>query len=424
MKWFRWMMAASAVLAMPAFAADRPHVTPKAVHGRVATASLPVMLPDSVIPLPVSVGKSVVVAVGQEITKVSITDPTIADVAMLSRKEVLVNGKRAGTTSLIVWTKHGRRTYDVAARVDAGLLKATIQRATGARDLEVEVVNDAVLLYGKVDRSSQAIMAEKLASGFAPRVINLLAPSAVQQVQVNVEIVELSKGAGSELGIKWGQMNRTSSGEDVFESDHTSWIQSDPRNPRNGESLSNLANFGGATAFGLYERISARLNYMVQNGTARVLAKPNLVAVSGGKAEFLAGGEIPVPTSQTQGQVTFEWKPYGIKLAIEPTVLEDGRISMKVAPEVSQLDYNNAVRVANFVVPAVTTRRAETQLVLGQGQGLAIGGLLQDSESRSIEKLPFLGDVPILGELFKSTKYQKNETELTILVTPRLVDQK
>ncbi len=373
--------------------------------------------------LPVSVGKSQVVTVGSDVTKVSITDPTIADVAVLSKKDVLINGKKPGTTNLIVWTKQKRITYDVVVRVDAGLLKATIQRATGAKDLQVEVVNDSVLLYGKVDRTSQSQMAEKLAGGFATRVINLLAADAVQQVQVDVEVIEMNKGGASELGIKWGQMLRTANGEDFFEADHLSTIQSDPRNPRNNQPGSALVS-GGGTAFGMYERIAARLNLMVQNGQARVLAKPNLVAVSGGKAEFLAGGEIPLPIAQQQNQVTFDWKPYGIKLLIEPTVLEDGRISMKVAPEVSQLDYSNAVRIANFIVPAVSTRRAETQLVLNQGQGLAIGGLIQSNETKSVESVPLLGQIPILGELFKSTKFQRNETELTILVTPRLVASK
>lgn len=386
------------------------------------STSLPAMaLADET--LPVSVGKSQVVTVAADVTKVSVTDPTIADVAVLSKRDVLLNGKKPGTTNLIVWTKRRRITYDVVVRVDAGLLKATIQKATGAKDLQVEVVNDSVLLYGKVDRTSQSQMAEKLASGFAPHVINLLAPSAVQQVQVDVEVVELNKGGGSELGIKWGQMLRTANGEDFFESDHYSAIQSDPRNPRNNQPGAALIS-GGGTAFGLYERIAARLNLMVQNGTARVLAKPNLVAVSGGKAEFLAGGEIPLPVSQQQGQVTFDWKPYGIKLQIEPTVLEDGRIAMKVAPEVSQLDYSNAVRVANFVVPAVSSRRAETQLILNEGQGLAIGGLIQNNETKSVEQVPILGSIPILGELFKSTKFQHNETELTILVTPHLVASK
>lgn len=397
MKWFHWILAL----------------------GLAVTPSLPAYSQSDQI-LPISVGKSQVVTVGGDVTKVSVTDPTIADVTALSKRDVLINGKKPGTTSMIVWTHNKRLTFDVVVRVDSGLLKATIQKATGAKDLQVEVVNDAVLLYGKVDRTSQVQMAEKIASGFAPRVVNLLAANSIQQVQVNVEVVEMDKNAGSELGIKWGQMTRTSNGEDNFDADHLGAIQSDPRNPRNGQAWSASLPLG-TTAFGLYERIAARLNLLVQNGTAKVLAKPNLVAVSGGKAHFLVGGQIPVPIAQQQNQVTFEWKSYGIKLDIEPTVLEDGRIQMRVAPEVSQLDYNNAVRVANFVVPAVTSRQAETQVILGQNQGIAIGGLMQNTESKNVEQLPLLGSIPILGELFKSTKYQHNETELTILVTPHLV---
>ena len=367
--------------------------------------------------LPLDVGHSEVVRSGPRITKVSVTDPTIADVAVLDGHSVLVNGKKAGSTHCFVWTESGMTRYEVSVRLDASLLRETITQVTGARDLKVQVVQDTVLLTGRVARTSQAQQAEKLAQGFAPRVVNLLEADTVQQVQVDVQVVELGKTASHELGIKWGQMTRSSNGEDRFEPDHMGMSQADARNPRSGLPLSDL----GGTAFGLYERIAARLNLLVSQGEARVLARPKLVAVSGGKASFLAGGEVPVPVSQQLSQVTFEWKPYGIKLDIAPQVLEDGRVSLQVAPEVSQLDFPNAVRLANFVVPAISTRRAQTQVVLRQGQGLAIGGLLQDVNSQLVEKVPFLGDLPILGELFRSTRYQRQETELAILVTPTVL---
>ena len=373
--------------------------TPARAQGSEAIASMT---------LPLDVGHSEVVRSGPRISKVSVTDPSIADVAVLDGHAVLVNGTRAGSPHCFVWTERGLTRYEVSVR---------LARVTGARGLGVQVVQDTVLLTGRVARTSQAQQAEKLAQSFAPRVVNLLEADTVQQVQVDVQVVELGKTASHELGIKWGQMSRSSNGEDRFEPDNLAMIQGDARNPRAGQPLSDL----GGTAFGLYERIAARLSMLVSRGDARVLARPKLVAVSGGKASFLAGGEVPVPVSQQLNQVTFEWKAYGIKLDMAPQVLDDGRVSLQVAPEVSQLDVANAVRLANFVVPAITTRRAQTQVVLAQGQGLAIGGLLQDVSSQLVEKLPFLGDVPILGELFRSTRYQHQETELAILVTPTIL---
>ncbi|HBN08114.1 MAG TPA: secretion system protein, partial [Cyanobacteria bacterium UBA8530] len=142
---------------------------------------------------------------------------------------------------------------------------------------------------------------------------------------------------------------------------------------------------------------------------------------SGGKASFLVGGEVPIPMAQAQGQVTIDWKEYGVKLDISPQVMASGKISLKVKPEVSSLDFNNGVRINNFLVPALQSRKAETQVVLRDGQSLLIGGLIQNQESKNIEKLPFLGDIPVLGQLFRSDNFQNNETELNVIVTPHLL---
>jgi pilus assembly protein CpaC len=361
--------------------------------------------------MPVTVGKSQVMSVGNDITKVSITNPAIADVAVVSKRDVLINGLKPGTTTLIVWTQKGRYSYDVLVRADANLLKTTLERALKSKDLTVEITGDAVILIGRVNTTSQIKMAEQIASGFAGKVINLLTATNVQQVQVNVQVIELNKNASSELGVKWGTMYRLPSGEDVLRPDES--IVSTMKRPAGVDQ----------PFFGIYERIAARIKALEANGDAKILAKPNLVAVSGGKADFLVGGEIPIPMAQQMQTVTFEWKPYGIKLAVEPRVLEDGRIAMKVSPEVSTLDYNNAVRLTDFLVPAISSRRASTEVVLMPGQGIAIGGLMQNIESKTVERVPLLGHIPIIGELFKSTRFQKNETELAILVTPEFVGQ-
>lgn len=388
-------MALVMVPAPSALAAESPAIRPPAADDQ----------------MPVTVGKSQVMTVGNDITKVSITNPAIADVAVVSKRDVLINGKKPGTTTLIVWTQKGRYSYDVLVRADANLLKTTLERALNVKGITVEITGDSVILIGRVNTTSQIKMAEEIASGFAAKVINLLTATNVQQVQVNVQVVELNKNASSELGVKWGTMYRLPSGEDVLRPDEM--------------TVATMKRPAGVDQpyFGIYERIAARIKAMEANGDAKILAKPNLVAVSGGKADFLVGGEIPIPMAQQMQTVTFEWKPYGIKLSVEPKVLEDGRISMKVSPEVSTLDYNNAVRLTDFLVPAISSRRASTEVVLSPGQGVAIGGLMQNVESKTVERVPLLGQIPIIGELFKSTRFQKNETELAILVTPEFVGQ-
>ncbi len=393
-------MALAVVPAPAALAAPAP-----------APSSTSIRPPAADDQMPVTVGKSQVLSVGNEITKVSITNPDIADVAVVSKKDVLINGKKPGTTTLIVWTKNGRYSYDVLVRADANLLRTTLERALKVKGLTVEITGDSVILIGRVNTTSQVKMAEQIASGFAAKVINLLTASNVQQVQVNVQVVELNKNASSELGVKWGTMYRLPSGEDVLRPDES--VVSTMKRPAGVDQ----------PYFGIYERIAARIKAMESNGDAKILAKPNLVAVSGGKADFLVGGEIPIPMAQQLQTVTFEWKPYGIKLAVEPRVLDDGRIAMKVSPEVSTLDYNNAVRLTDFLVPAISSRRASTEVVLAPGQGIAIGGLMQNIESKTVERVPLLGHIPIIGELFKSTRFQKNETELAILVTPEFVGE-
>jgi pilus assembly protein CpaC len=193
-----------------------------------------------------------------------------------------------------------------------------------------------------------------------------------------------------------------------------------------GSTSVTFNNLVGGTTFGLFGKVLGldllgTLDLLQNDGVITTLAEPNLTALSGETASFLAGGEFPIPVSQSLGAVTIEYKQYGVGLAFTPIVLADGRISMRVRPEVSELSEAGSVKLNGFTVPALTTRRAETTVELGSGQSFMIGGLLQNSNSNSIEKAPFLGDVPVLGALFRSTKFQRNETELVIIVTPYLV---
>ncbi len=202
----------------------------------------------------------------------------------------------------------------------------------------------------------------------------------------------------------------------------------DPATGLSSESIQDVTfnNLVGGTTLGLFGKILGldvlgTLDLLQNDGVITTLAEPNLTALSGETASFLAGGEFPIPVSQSLGAVTIEYKQYGVGLAFTPIVLADGRISLRVRPEVSQLSDAGSVKLNGFTVPALTTRRAETTVELGSGQSFMIAGLLQNSNSNSIEKAPFLGDIPVLGSLFRSTKFQRDETELVIIVTPYLV---
>jgi pilus assembly protein CpaC len=222
-------------------------------------------------------------------------------------------------------------------------------------------------------------------------------------------VVEINKSDSSQLGVKWGGLRLTPTGDAIFSANHMTFAEPSP---------------GQIQGFMPFDRLAADLELLVKNGKAKILSNPSLTAASGGKASFLVGGEVPIPMAQAQGQVTVDWKEYGVKLDIAPTVMDNGKISLKLSPEVSTLDYNNGVRINNFSIPALSSRKTDTQIVLQDGQSLLIGGLLQNQDVKHIEKLPLLGDIPVLGELFKSSGFQTDQTELTIMVTPRLVKPK
>jgi pilus assembly protein CpaC len=259
-----------------------------------------------------------------------------------------------------------------------------------------------------------------IARQFGPEVINAVSVMAPQQVLLEVRFVEISRTAGRELGFEWNGFSRNSL---VNIGDRTK-SPIGPSTIKQAGVLSGAAPFGFAIARWMLggTTIDSAINALEQQGVARSLAEPNLVALSGDTASFLAGGEYPIPVGGTLGQVTVEYKKYGVGLAFTPTVLNNGLINLKIEPEVSQIDANHKVEVVTgILVPALIVRRASTTVELRDGQSFAIGGLLQNNTQNQVEQLPWVGSVPVLGALFTSKSYQKNETDLVIIVTPRLV---
>ena len=363
--------------------------------------------------LQVTLGRSEVIQVQETITRVAITDPTIADVVVLPDREVLVNGKTGGVTSLMVWTKTGRQLYQVTVGQDLAGLLPTLTKITGSSDLAVSNANGTVILQGTVRTPQLKALAERVANTYAAKVISELAVPPSEQIQVSIRVLEISKTATKELGITWGTRHVT----DVKNAVETYVFQPLQGVFQEGGPLAALAGLGGL----FRDPLSMQLDLMVKDNKARLLARPILVANSGATARFLAGGEIPIPVQQALGMTTILWKEYGIRLETEPTLLEDGRIQLKLKPEVSSLDFTNGITINNFRVPALRTRKAETEVRLAPNESLALGGLISSEEAHNVTKLPGLGDIPILGELFKSHSFLNGDTELMIIVTPQMV---
>jgi pilus assembly protein CpaC len=292
-------------------------------------------------------------------------------------------------------------------------------------------VNGRIMLSGRVSDAATLDKAVTIARQFGPEIINSVSVMSPQQVMLEVRFIEISRTAGRELGVQWnrfGERSTTNIGDRTNAGNLPLTAPTSSSNIPAGEVAAGV--LSGAAPFGfMLGRIvtngaitDVMINALEQKGVARSLAEPNLVALSGDTASFLAGGEFPIPVSSQNGQLTVDYKKYGVGLAFTPTVLSKGLINLKIEPEVSQIDNTHSVAVSkDIAVPALIVRRASTTVELRDGQTFMIGGLLQSDNRNQVEQLPWLGSMPVLGALFSSKSFQKNETDLVIIVTPRLV---
>jgi pilus assembly protein CpaC len=350
-------------------------------------------------------------------------DSDIADVNPLTDQTLSILGKKIGTTRVSVYAEGKKLVgiFDVEVTYDVTRLANELNRRFPGSHMRASSVNGRIMLTGEVADAATLDQAVTIARQFGPGIINAVSVMSPQQVMLEVRFMEISRNAGRELGVQWNRFGEQSI---VNVGNRTTGL------PVTAATETAAGVLSGAAPFGfVLGRIIANgsttdvmLQALEQRGIARSLAEPNLVALSGDTASFLAGGEYPIPVSGSFGQVTVTYKKYGVGLAFTPTVLSRGLINLKIEPEVSQIDTNHSVQVVNGVsVPALTVRRASTTVELRDGQSFAIGGLLQTVNQNQVEQLPWLGTVPVLGTLFSSKSYQKNQTDLVIIVTPRLV---
>jgi pilus assembly protein CpaC len=379
--------------------------------------------------LNLSQGTGTLVRLSAPMTDVFVANDSIADVQVRSATQLYVFGKRSGETTIYATTKSGRVAYAATVRVgsNTGSLDEMMRLAMPDAAVQVTPMNNLILLTGTVASPGDVEEAQRLVQayvGTGTQVVSRLRSATPLQVALRVKIAEVNRSLVKEVGLNL--LGRSKS-FDVLQGEGI-YLPPVGEAPPEGVGDQTGAIIRGLTGTTLALRKSilgldviSRLQLAEADGLVTTLAEPTLTALSGETASFLAGGEFPVPISHSLGSVTIEYKQYGVGLAFTPFVLADGRISMRVRPEVSELSSEGSIRLNGFNVPALTTRRAETTVELGSGQSFMIAGLLRNSNTNNIDKAPFLGDIPILGALFRSTSYRRQETELVIIVTPYLV---
>ena len=371
--------------------------------------------------LQIGLGASIIIDSPAPFSRASVADPEIADPLILSTKQIYLTGKKIGATTLTLWGKNKQvsNVFNVLVTPDLTKLKAQLhQLFPQEKKVKVTGGHDGLTLSGMVTSAENLSRIVSMAEPYAPKkVSNLLQVGGVQQVMLEVQVAEMNRGMTRNLGINWHQTD----------GDHFSFGLLNDLLTFEEDNQGRLTLFPAAITsaffgFGVGDTIwNVVLDFLKQHNLTKILAEPTLVALSGQEASFLAGGEFPIPVPGTFGQTTIEFKEFGVRLGFNPTVMNNDKISLKITPEVSELDFSTGVNFGGFTIPALVVRRASTILELGDGQSFAIAGLMQESVRETVAKYPILGDIPILGALFRSSQFLKNETELVIIVTPRLV---
>ncbi len=363
----------------------------------------------------VAANEKMIVAVNQSrilhfaaVTRVAIANPEIADVVIVSGREVLLVGKAPGFTTLHIWDRGGRYSYQVEVGAADIAIANDIKNILGLADITVSKVNKTIILEGTVNDQYQKNRADRVASAYAEKVVNLLEIIHPVQVRIEAKVVEINREAARNVGIKWSGNTAGTTGNFSF-----------------GQSSLNSLVPKAFGSLGTYSPINAQIDALVKNGLAKILSQPNIITLSGDKANILVGGQIPVPIGLNDGRISIEWKDYGIKLDIAPEVNAEQLIQSKIKAEVSTLDWTDEHKIElglGMKIPPVKVRKAETAVAMSSGQTMAIGGLISSEVTKDVYKVPLLGDLPIIGNLFKSTSFSRGETEVIIFITPTIIN--
>lgn len=384
-------------------------------------------------PLRVMVGKSLLINTTERLRRVSVTDPGVADAIVVTPTQILVHGRAPGEVSLLIWDEAERsRSFDLRVDVDVTACAEEIQRIFPDERIEVSPSRAAIVLSGHVSTEDVAKRAAMIAQAYSKNVVNVLTfgPVGTQEVLLQVKFAEVDRSAVQQLGVNIistgaGNTIGTSSTQQFGGVGPQQITDSIPRVP--GTPFTTSETVQDALNLFLFRpdiHLGVVIKALEQKNLLQILAEPNLIAMNGKEASFLAGGQFPFPVVQPGAgftAVTIQFKDFGVKLAFTPTIMPNGDIYLKVAPEVSTLDFTNSLTISGFVVPAMTTRKAETEFAMQDGQSFVIAGLMDNRVTNLYSKIPGLGDIPILGNLFRSRNLQKSNSELMVLVTARKI---
>jgi pilus assembly protein CpaC len=383
--------------------------------------------PQEAVPVNVLVGQSRVINFDRKIGRFSVSNPEVAEAVLVAPDQVLVNGKAFGQVNFIAWEKETGRfvVFDVFVRANLSLIDSQIRALFPKDDIRLSQANGSVVISGSVADPRTAAQAEQVVKAAGFQTVNMLSsPTGDKaQVQLMVRVAEVSRNKARELAPSYGMANRAGVGYLNSGNSPTSVREVGISNTASSYLL-NLASplnvlFGNGDA-----GLTGFLRALNSVGAIRSLAEPNLIAMDGQQASFLAGGEFPVPVVSPNGDrvaVAIVWKEYGVRLNFKPTIIDEDHIRLELEPEVSTIDFSNGVKFDGFIIPALKTRRAKTGVELRDGQSFALAGLLDNNEIKSFSKVPGLGDIPVLGHLFRSKSFQANETELMFIVTAQMV---
>jgi pilus assembly protein CpaC len=418
--------AALIVLCVPAFA-QAPTATVPATPSSAASPHRNISLVE---------GRGELLEFQRDITKVVVSEPKIADAVVVSTREVMVNAKSPGNTTVLVWETGAEPAhYDITVLRDNSEFEAfckQIQASASDSAISVTGSGETIVLSGKVKNAEESKRLASMAQTRAKTVINLLqVPPAPEprQILLQVKIADINRSALSQIGFNLFSLNPKFMGAtstEQFASPRFSQLQTTGGQVSNPSvNFSDLLNL---FAFRPDLNIGATIKALQERDLLQVLAEPNLICLEGKDASFLAGGQFPYPTvttTPTGGAVapviTVQFKPFGVKLDFTPTITPTGAIDLKVAPEYSSLDYTNSVTLEGFVLPALAQRRAETEVILQDGESFAIAGLINNQVIQTLDKVPGLGNIPVLGRLFQSRSTQKSDDELLVVITPHFV---
>ena len=429
----------AALFLLPARAARMQASDPQAqsaTPGAMPSTTLPpqTQAAQGSAPLRVMVGKSLLINTTERLKRVSVTDPAVATAQPITPTQILVHGRAPGEVSLLIWDELERsRSFDLRVDVDVSACAEEEHRVFPDEQISVTPSRSAVVLSGHVSTDDVAKRAGELASAYSPKVVNVLTfgPVGAQEVLLQVKFAEVDRSALTQLGVNlfstgaantigtsttgqfggFGSQGINRSGSSTGTGSTTT----------NGETINNVLNlflFRPDINFG------AVIEALQTKNLLQILAEPNLIAVNGREASFLAGGQFPFPIVQPGNgftAVTISFKEFGVRLQFTPTITPNGYIHLKVAPEVSTLDFANALTISGFTVPALSTRRAETEFELQDGQSFVIAGLMDNRVTDIYNKIPGLGDIPILGSFFRSKSLQKSNSELMVLCTVKRI---